>query len=179
VQRLWPDLLVDMGAGGKTGLTSQVIVKPRRSNSICLLRALDRPPDEISWVERAARDTGLRPERILEGPTSSITESDVAAAPEDKRQALEQARHQGQLLCGRIRDQNLGFERSDANFAPAVPFVTGFSGVVGAASTIKYLMGQQSGFHFQYSFDSGRRRSRDLKCNAECECQMHRPTAEH
>src|SRR5206468_3702684 len=134
----WPEVLIDMAAGG---LTSQVILKPRVSNGICLLRALDRPANEIGWAERVARDTGLRLERILEGPTTPITDADIAEAPEDKRPALERAWQQRQLVCGRITEQNLRFEGRDANFAPAVPFVTGFSGVAGAAATMKWLMG--------------------------------------
>ena len=86
------------------GLTSQVILKPLHSDGICLLRALDQRPDEISWAERASRDTGLRISRILEGATTLITDSDVTNAPEDRRAALEQARQQGKLVCGRVTD---------------------------------------------------------------------------
>ncbi len=170
VQRLWPDVLIDMAAGG---LTSQVILKPRRSDGICLLRALDRPANEIGWAERLACDTGLRVARILEGPTTPITEADIAAAPEDKRLALEWARQQGQLLCGRITDQNLQFEGRGASFAPAVPFVTGFSGVLAAASTMKWLMGyrDEPGLHFQHSFASGRARKLAMSCEPDCECR--------
>src|SRR5207244_1664674 len=99
VQRLWPEVLVDMAAGG---LTSQVILKARQSHGVCLLRALDRPAQEVGWTERLARETGLPIERILEGLTTAITEADVAQAPEDKRAGLERAREKGQLVCGRV-----------------------------------------------------------------------------
>jgi ThiF family len=173
VQRLWPETLIDMASGGQTGLTSQVILKPRSSDRICLLQALDRPANEIGWAERAARGTGLKLERILQAPTSAITDSDVSEAPEEQRPALELARQQGMPLCGRIADQNLRFERRDAGFAPAVPFATGFSGVVGAAATMKWLMSPQKehGFHFQFSFASMRGRKHEMRCSPDCECQ--------
>jgi hypothetical protein len=171
VQRLWPEVLIDMAA---EGLTNQVIVKTRESDRICLLHALDRPAHEISWAERAARGTGLPVERILEGPTTLISEADVARAPEDKRSALERSRAAGQLICGRVTEQNLRFERPNPDFAPAVPFVTGFSGVVGAAATMRWLMGYRYGadLHFQHSFESGRARTLGMSCDPGCDCQV-------
>lgn len=171
VQRLWPGVLVDMAAGG---LTSQVIVKPKRGNGICLLRALDRPPHEVGWADRAAQHTGLHIERILEAPTTPITEADVAEAPTDKRATLERARQQGRLVCGRVTEQSLLFEPRNTDFSPAVPFATGFSGVVAAAATMKWLMGYQAdtGFHFQHSFATGRSRRIKMLCDSDCECQV-------
>jgi hypothetical protein len=170
VQRLWPDALIDMAAGG---LTSQVITKAGQSESICLLRALDRTTGEIGWAERLAQETGLRVERILDEPTSAITEADVAAAPEEKRTMLDTARREGQLLCGRITEQNLRFEGPSDQFAPAVPFVTAFSGVVGAAETMKWLMGYRAlGLHFQHSFASGQSRRLSMQCAQDCECRF-------
>ncbi len=170
VQGLWPDILIDMAAGG---LTSQLIVKPRRSDAICLLHALRRPENEIGWVERLARDTGLQAKRIREGATTLITEADVEAAVPDKRPMLEHARQQRQLVCGRITEQNIRFEGRNPDFAPAVPFVTGFSGVAGAAETMKWLMGARHGrgLHYQQSFQSGRGRRLELRCEPDCACQ--------
>ncbi len=172
VQRFWPEVLIDMAAGG---LTSQVIVKPRHSDAICLLQALIRPDDELSWAVKAARETGLDVERILEGATTAITEEDVAEAPEAKRESLRRARREGRLVCGHVTEHNLHFEGRNANFAPAVPFVTGFSGVIGAAALMKWLMGyREDGVHFQYSFRSGHSQKLVMRCEAECECQVVR-----
>ncbi len=171
VQRLWPAVLIDMAAGG---LTSQVIVKPRQSDAICVLQALVGPEDEIGWAERAAQETGLSVERILEAPTTAITAADIAQAPEAKRAALRRAQREGRLVCGHVTEHNLRFEGHDANFAPAVPFVTGFSGVAGAAAMMKWLMGYRNdgGLHFQYSFRSGRVQRLALRCERNCECQV-------
>jgi hypothetical protein len=167
VQRLWPKTLIDMAAGG---LTSQVIVKHAKTKSICLLRALDVPPHEVDWAERLAQQTGLSVERIRQEPTTEITDADIAAADLSLRPGLENA--QGRLICGRITEQNLKMEGHDPNFAPAVPFVTAFSGVVGAAETMKYLMGYSSMLHYQRNFLSNRGRALEMKCDRQCECQV-------
>jgi hypothetical protein len=169
VQRLWPDCVVDMAAGG---LNSQVIVKIRGDEGICLLTALQRPESEVGWAERLSADTGLSAERIREEATTAITEEDIANAPPEQRGLLARARERGQLLCGRITQQNLELEGADPDFAPVVPFVTAFSGVVGAAETMKRLMGQRAqGMHFQASFASGRSRSLVMHCGQSCECR--------
>src|SRR6266568_5139735 len=155
VQRLWPDTLIDMAADG---LTSQVIVKHRVSDGLCLLGAFSPAADEHTWAERLAGQTGLAAERILNEPTSLITRDDVDMAPPEKRLELEHDHQQGLRVCGRVSRQNLTMEAANPDFAPAVPFVTGFSGVVGAAETVKSLMGRRypGALHYQRSFQSGR-----------------------
>ena len=173
VQRIWPETLVDMAAGG---LTTQVIVKHRNGDGVCLLGALHRPPGEISWAERAARETGLSVERILHAPTTTITEADVAQAPEEKRAELEEARRRGQPVCGRVTQQQLLFERHDPTFAPAVPFVTGLSGAIGGAATMRWLMerAKKVEFQHQFTFASFRGRQLGLLCADDCECHSAR-----
>jgi hypothetical protein len=167
VQRLWPPTLIDMAAGGTT---AQVVVKQVADDSLCLLRALTLPAGETN-AERLARETGLSLDRVRD-PESPITEADVAAAPAGKRPTLEADRRQGQLVCGRITDHNLHGEEYAPDFAPAAPFVTAFSGVVGAAETMKYLMSVQGrpGLHFQAEFRSGRSRALQVRCDSACEC---------
>lgn len=167
VQRLWPKTLIDMAAGG---LTSQVIVKDANTESICLLRALEVPPNELDWAERLAKQTGLRAERIRLDPTGEITNADIEAADPALRPRLAA----GTLICGRVTEQNLQMEGHDPNFAPAVPFVTSFSGVVGAAETMKYLMGYSQPVHYQRNFVSYKGRALQMKCDSQCECQAAR-----
>ena len=170
-QRLWPHTLIDMAAGG---VTSQVILKRTPGRGICLLKALHRPDDELDWADRAARDTGLRRERILEGPTTRITQNDVDQAPaEPARALLQRDVADGRLVCGRVTDQSMKMEEHNPGFAPAAPFVTGFSGVVGAAATMKLLLGyrEPAGFYFQFSFQSCRSRMIEMVCDPGCECQ--------
>jgi len=176
IQRLWPKHLIDMGA---SGLTSQVLVKSLGTQGVCLLGALERNPNELTYSQRLSQQTGLRIDRILNAPTAPINEEDVASAPSETRKQLELARQRGQLLCGHIMRQNLTLEGNDPDFAPAVPFVTSFTGVVGAAETMKYLMGggDLESLHFQYSFQSGRSRPLHMGCARDCECVSHATAA--
>jgi hypothetical protein len=174
VQRLWPQTLIDIAAGG---MTSQVIVKRRDNDGLCLLRALTVPPIELTWAQRLAQETGLSVERISEDPTSKITKDDVNAAPPERRALLEADLREGRQICGRVTKQNLEFETDDPDFAPAVPFVTAFSGVVAAAETMKWLMGYRRPrtLHFQWSFLSGQTKATEMECHHDCECQQISP----
>jgi ThiF family len=169
VQRMWPQALIDMAAGE---LQSQVIVKHKGSDGQCLLNALTIPPNEVSWAEALAKETGLSPELIAQDPTGEITQAEVDSAPEDKKERLQ--RVVGRPRCGHINSQSLELEGYDPDFAPAVPFVTAFSGVVGAAETVRILMGQRHihSLHFQRSFRSGQARALQMKCDPACECQL-------
>jgi hypothetical protein len=140
-----------------------------KTESICLLQALEVPPNEVDWAERLAQQTGLSAERIRQDPTSEITTADIAAADPNLRPLLENA--QGTLICGRVTEQNLTMEGHDPNFAPAVPFVTAFSGIIGAAETMKYLMGCSQALHYQQNFFSYRGRALHMRCNSQCECR--------
>jgi len=168
VQRLWPDTLIDMGAGQ---LQSQVIVKHRKGEGLCVLRALSIPPAEIEWAQDLARVTGLDPTLIAKEPTGEITQAEIEAAPADKQAELQRAL--GKPRCGYINRQSLEMETSDPNFAPAVPFVTALTGVAGAAETLKWLMGHRydRSLYFQKSFESGRSKALQMKCELKCECQ--------
>ncbi len=166
VQRLWPATLIDMAAGG---LTSQIIVNRADDHGGCLLTALEVPQNELDWADRLAQQTGLRAERIRKDPTSEITQTDIDAADPSLRSGLEKSL--GGPICGRITEQNLMMEGYDPDFAPAVPFVTAFSGVVGAAETMKHLMGSSQSLHYQGNFVSYRTRRIQMTCKSNCECQ--------
>lgn len=168
-QRLWPETLIDMAA---EGLQSQVIVKHKKGDGLCLLRALSIPPGEIDWAQKLATATGLDPAVIAKEPTGEITQAEIEAAPVHKQAELRTAL--GKPRCGHINRQSLQLEGYDEDFAPAVPFVTGFSGVVGAGETMKWLMGcrHPNSLHFQKSFESSRCRALEMKCDSTCECQQ-------
>lgn len=170
VQRLWPETMIDMGS---QELQSQVIVKHSRGDGLCLLRALSMPPDEMPWAESLAGATGLDATIIADDPTGRITQAEIDAAPDNFKTELQNAL--GKPRCGHINRQSLELEGYKADFAPAVPFVTAFSGIVGAAETMKWLMGHRytHSLHFQKSFESGRIRALEMKCGPSCECQLH------
>jgi tRNA A37 threonylcarbamoyladenosine dehydratase len=172
LQRLWPTVLIDMAAGG---LTSQVIVKHLADAGQCLLAAHTMPPNEETTVERLSRISGLQPRRIRDDFEQALSAQDVARAPAELRDSLEEARRAGKPRCGYLTELNLNDETGDAEFAPAVPFVTAFSGIVAAAETIKHLSGASTGsLQYQFSFQSGRGRRTTRLCPGTCECQEAR-----
>jgi hypothetical protein len=171
VQRFWPDALIDLGSGGTT---TQLIAHHRSRPGICLLEALKSGDDAIDHASRAAVATGLQAERIRENPTDLITTEDVARAPEQFRATLEAARVRRQLVCGRVTDHHLNEEEYSPDFAPAVPFVSAFAGIAGAAETLKVLLGSGRPLHQQFDFRTMRIRAVDLQCREDCECTRNR-----
>lgn len=173
VQRLWPDVLVDMAAGGTT---SQVIVHRRGDGGQCLLRAFAVPDTELSYIRRIEMVTGLRRERFLSNFTTPVTAEDVAQAPPEHRERLQAAADSGELLCGFINHASLTATSSGENFAPAAPFVGALTGARAAAITVAVLMGDDvpGGMRWQYSFLSNRARVAFTQCPDTCECLARR-----
>lgn len=168
VQRLWPQILIDMGAGGST---AQVIVKRRAEPGMCLLEALQVPSGELGDVERLARESGLA-QGSVRAMDSPISEQDVLDAPSELRGALATAREHKMLRCGFIRARALEHERQSEEFAPAAPFVVAYSGVVAAAELMKELMdvNQPGSMRHQASYASLRTRTVSAPAREDCEC---------
>ncbi len=116
VQRLWPDILIDMAGGGTT---TQLVVHHAGGAGICLLEALRPPAGTADFAERMAAATGLSAERIRSCPTDLVSEEDVEAAAPEHRGELETARRLGRPLCGRITDHNLYEEGYSDDFTPS------------------------------------------------------------
>ncbi|MGH3070803.1 MAG: hypothetical protein ACRDNB_00870 [Gaiellaceae bacterium] len=171
VQRLWPDVLIDLGAGGET---AQVILKRRREPGACVLELLDVPPEEEGDLTRLANESGLAPNLVQTEMDMPITAADVAAAPRELREALEEARKQVLLRCGFIRARALDHEAENSDFAAAAPHVVGLAGVTGAAELTKELMGISvpGSLRFQFSFVSNRARTIRPARRAGCECEV-------
>jgi len=168
VQRLWPTTTIDLAA---EDLSAQVIVKYLGDDGICLLNAYAEPDEDGNELAQLAAATGLAPDRIADFE-SQITEEDIAAAPAEKRAALQAARARGQAVCGRVGDLDLNEEEYSADFTPAVPFVTAFAGIAAAAQTARLLAGGPlTSMHFQFSFISYRSRRLDMKCDPGCACR--------
>jgi hypothetical protein len=174
VQRLWAETTVDLAA---EELTAQLIVKQIDDDGICLLGAYRVDPVAPDELDELAAALGLPRERVADFE-SEITDADIAAAPTDMRAALESARRSGQRVCGRATALDFGDEDASIDFTPAVPFVTAFSGIVGAAQTARLRTGGGEGsLHFQFSFLSYRGRKMRLRCASSCECQRRRRAA--
>ena len=150
------------------------VILHKHNDRLCLLNALTIPPDEEDWAEGLASATGLTPTLIASEPTGAITQAEVDGAPADKKAELRAAL--GKPRCGHINRHSLEMEGYDPNFTPAVPFMTAFSGTVGAAETVKWLLGHRypHSLHFQNSFESGRARALEMTCGLSCECRLSR-----
>lgn len=170
LQRLWPATLIDLAAGGAT---AQVHLHRAGQGGQCLLGVHTVPPDALTYAERISAETGLRSERILADYNRPISEDDVASAPSRFRTSLEQARRADQLICSRITQANLEAVGDDDGFAPAAPFVAGVAGAMGASLTVQVLMRRppESGWHWQYSFSSGRSLVLPMQGATTCECR--------
>lgn len=155
VQRLWPQLLIDMGAGGET---AQLIVKRRDSDNACVLELLNRPADEVDELERLSTESGFDADKIRDEMDAPISTEDVEGAPKELREAMEAARKQGQVRCGFIRMRALDHEHSGDDFVAAVPFVVAFVGIVAAAELVKQMREPTGGMRYQFSFVSLRGR---------------------
>lgn len=167
VQRLWPRVLIDLAGGGTT---TQLVVHHAGGDGMCVLEALRAPEGRHDFAAKMAAATGLSAERIRNNPTDPISLDDVQSAPPEYRSALEAARRDGRLICGRVTDHNLLEEAYTDDFAPAVPFVSAFSGIDGAASTMRVLMGLSIPIHHQFDFKTLRGRAIRLRRSPECEC---------
>jgi hypothetical protein len=173
VQRLWPDVLLDMAAGGTT---SQVIVHKRGGTGQCLLGAFGVPGTELGYKGRIEAVTGLRGERFLSEFTTPVTAEDVAQAPPEHRARLQAAADSGQLLCGYISQASLNATSTGEDFAAAAPFVGTLTGARAAAITVALLTGGYlpDGLRWQYDFLSNRSRTAVMHCPDTCECQTER-----
>lgn len=170
VQQLWPEMLVDMAAGGTT---SQVIVHQRGQGGQCLLRAYETPDSETGYTRRTEAATGLRRERFLSEFTTPVTAEDVAQAPPEHRARLQAAADSGQLICGYINQASLTETSGIDNFAAAAPFIGALTGARAAAVTVALLAGHHppGGLRWQYNFLSNRARTAETRCPDTCECQ--------
>ncbi len=169
-QRLWPEALVDMAAGGTT---SQVIVHQRGQGGQCLLGAYEAAESETGYITRIEAATGLRRERFLSEFTTPVTAEDVAQAPPEHRARLKAAADSGQLICGYINQASLTQTGSGDDFAAAAPFVGALTGAWAAAITVALLTGHHApgGLRWQYNFLSNRTRTAATHCPDACECQ--------
>jgi hypothetical protein len=167
VQRWWPEALVDMATDG---LTSQVIVKGRADDGICLIEAIPVDAGVPSTLAQRAAAAGLSIETVLGDPTGTIGENDVAAADHGQRESLSAAMKAGVARCSRILARVLD-PSADPDFAPAAPFVASFTGALAAGLTVRGLTGEGEPLHLQRSFESERARRLVMRAAGECECQ--------
>jgi molybdopterin/thiamine biosynthesis adenylyltransferase len=150
VQRaLWPDLIVD-GAIGDFGC--QVSRHPWHGEDIACLICLFRKPVR-SGETVAAEATGLAEDRIRQ-PQKLVTNEDVDAAPEEKKEYLRS--RVGKPVCSVVSEsvtQKLSQDALSPGFEPSVPFVAAFSACMVVAQAITHIAGWLPTLEARFQFD--------------------------
>jgi molybdopterin/thiamine biosynthesis adenylyltransferase len=150
VQRaLWPNVIIDGAIGD---FMCQVSRHPWPDDIACLIclfqKPAGRPAEEI---QREA--TGLSRDRVQE-PDSLVTEADVEAAPQEKRDALRSSI--GHPVCSVVQQavaQQISLEQQEQNFEPSVPFVACFSACMVMTEALVYLCGWDTKLEPRFQFD--------------------------
>jgi len=150
VQRaLWPNIIIDGAIGD---FMCQVSRHPWPDDIACLIclfqKPAGRPAEEIQ-----SESTGLSKDRLQE-PNSLVTEADVEAAPQEKRDALRSSI--GHPVCSVVQQavvQQISLERQEQDFEPSVPFVACFSACMVMTEALGYLCGWDTKLEPRFQFD--------------------------
>jgi molybdopterin/thiamine biosynthesis adenylyltransferase len=149
VQGMWPDLIID-GAIGDFGC--QVSRHSWVEDTACLMCLFPRETGEPA-EQVASRVTGLRPERAAQ-MLELVTEEDVVAAPEDKRDWLKA--RVGKQICSVVPEglaQSISMERQREGFEPSVPFVACLSACMMVTELVREVAGWGSPLEPRFQFD--------------------------
>lgn len=175
-QLLWPTVLVD---GGINAIGVAVVThRLDQPSGACLrctfsLRAADQRALQ-------AQLTGLSVASLDAGLDRQLTELDVEAAAEAKRDWLRQRMKAGKTLCATITEaqQSLGVQFA-GGFRPSVPLVASAAAAVSVAQALKTLLFPDAPFVQRFQMESlfiGPETSVSLHTDARttCECVAHR-----
>jgi hypothetical protein len=149
VQALWPDQIID-GAIGPT--SCEVTLHPWPGDLSCLLCDFEEPAAPARQIQLAA--TGLRADR-LDQPDSPITAEDVATAPSERRQWLQQ--QIGKSVCSVVSEgvlSELSSREHPNGFAPSAPFVACLSACMVVAELVRHVMGWPAALATGFQFDA-------------------------
>lgn len=150
VQRtLWPNIIVDGAIGD---FMCQVSRHPWPDDIACLICLFQRPSGRPA-EETQSEATGLSRDR-LQQPESLVTEADVEAAPQEKRDALRSSI--GHPVCSVVQQavaQQMSQEQQELDFEPSVPFVACFSACMVMTEALAYLCGWDSPLEPRFQFD--------------------------
>jgi len=116
VQAIWPDLVID-GAIGT--FSCEATLHPWGPDRSCLLCDFEEPTKDV--LAESSMLTGLSREK-LHNPLDLVTEEDIQAAPEEKRDYL--CGFLGKTYCSVVSEAEMErVSAGKANFAASVPFV--------------------------------------------------------
>jgi hypothetical protein len=116
VQVIWPDLVIDGAIGA---FSCEATLHPWGPDLSCLLCDFEEPTRDV--LAESSVLTGLSREK-LHNPLDVVTEEDIQAAPEEKRDYLR--RFLGKTYCSVVSEAEMGrVSAGKTNFAASVPFV--------------------------------------------------------
>ncbi|WP_166680279.1 ThiF family adenylyltransferase [Kribbella sp. VKM Ac-2566] len=118
MQRIYPDLILDGGTGGRAGTT--VSLHEARPTGPCMRCYFPNAPTGPSLEQRIHEATGLPLPRIARGD-DPLTEDDLRGRSPDERRRLRP--HLGRPVCGLARLIGLTADDGPVDFRPSAAFV--------------------------------------------------------
>jgi hypothetical protein len=134
-QRLWPSVMIDGGINEAGAAVVQYRLDWQES--ACLMCWFEAP-----WIDEKAlqsRWTGLNRNSLVDA-NRQLSDQDIAAADESKREWLRERQREGKTVCSIITEAQLearlGVAANDG-FRPSVPFVASASASLVMAAAVK------------------------------------------
>lgn len=118
LQRVYADLVLDGGTGGRAGTT--VSLHEALPTGPCMRCYFPTRTTTLTAEQRLHQATGLPLARIARGD-QALTEDDLRALPRQGRRLLEQ--HLGKPVCGLGRVMDLTTVKGDNSYQPSAAFV--------------------------------------------------------
>ncbi|WP_199512175.1 ThiF family adenylyltransferase [Nucisporomicrobium flavum] len=118
LQRIYADLVLDGGTGGRAGTT--VSLHEALPTGPCMRCYFPTNNATVTAEQRLHQATGLPLARIAQGD-QALTEDDLRGLPRQGRRLLEQ--HLGKPVCGLGRVMNLTTVNGDNSYQPSAAFV--------------------------------------------------------
>jgi hypothetical protein len=134
-QRLWPSVIVDGGINE----VGAAVVQHRldQPQSACLLCWFEAPKADEKTAQ--SRWTGLHRDSLHDADRQ-LSDKDISAAAESKRDWLQKCRREGKTVCSIITEAQLaarlGIAANDG-FRPSVPFVASASASLIVSAAVK------------------------------------------
>lgn len=134
-QRLWPSVIIDGGINEVGAAVVQHWLD--RADSACLLCWFE--PTKTDEKALQSRWTGLHRDSLRDADRQ-LTEQDISAAAESKREWLRERQREGKTVCSIMTEAQLaarlGVSANDG-FRPSVPFVASASAALVVAAAVK------------------------------------------
>lgn len=173
LQRVYADLVLDGGTGGRAGTT--VSLHEALPGGPCMRCYFPIGTTTLTAEQRLHQATGLPLARIARGD-QALTEDDLRGLPDQGRRLLEQ--HLGKPVCGLGRVMDLTTINGDNGYQPSAAFVAQQAASLMVGALIARTLPEGSGISIrQVEYDTlyGPRSDMvdDRRPRPDCYCQTH------